>query len=98
MYGGTLKTKHVEFSKLQAIVHDLDRKELIIGHGLVCVNGLPFTAPWMSGLGACLINITNIRRGVGGKLEFQLGDESAKPYKAGTVWCGADDFYYEWPQ
>lgn len=66
--------------------------------GPMRVKSLPFTAPWMSGLGACLINVTDIRRGDDGELEFQLADEDNKPYDDGTAWVKKGDFYRSWPK
>ncbi len=70
--------------------------ELEIGKGITKVDSLPFEAPWLSPFGACLINITDVRRNKG-IIEFQLGDESATPYENGKVWVKADAFYSEWP-
>ena len=87
--------------KIEAKVGEYKDDELMIGKGVTRVDELPYEAPWLSAFGACLIEIIDIRRNKNGKLEFQLGDEDAKPYtKEGgeTCWAGADDFYDEWPQ
>lgn len=78
-------------------IGDFEFHELQIGEGVAQVDTLPFEAPWLTGLGACLIKITDLRRDKDGKVEFQLGDEKAIPYKHGTEWVFANDFFSEWP-
>ena len=70
-------------------------RELYLSGGLL-LDSLPFQAPWLTPGGAGLINITNLRRS-NGKIEFQLADESHKPYDNGDAWVLAEDFYNEWP-
>ena len=99
MYSGTLGQQDLDIAKLQQVVPDLHPSELVIGHGIATVTRLPFEAPWLSALGACLIMVTSIRRrGDSGELEFQLGGEDAVPYDNGEAWCKAGDFYSEWPK
>ncbi len=98
MYSGTITNKDINFSTLQQKVPDLKREELFIGKGVAQVTILPFTAPWLSAYGACLIKITDIKRNPSGELEFQIGDENDVPYEDGNAWCKADEFYPEWPQ
>ncbi len=76
-------------------IGDYQDAELLLG-GHAQMDSLPFEAPWMSPLGACLINVTGLRRS-GGVVEFQLGDSSGVPYENGNAWCKAGDFYSEWP-
>ncbi|MCK4815096.1 hypothetical protein KA005_04940 [bacterium] len=73
--------------------------ELTVGKGVETIKSLPCVAPWLSPFGVCLINITSVRRNEFGVVEFQLGDESAVPYKTknGEAWVEADAFYPEWP-
>ncbi len=80
-------------------LNDFAQDELKIGKGVTTVDTLPFEAPWLSPFGACLINITDVRRNENGIVEFQLGDENAVPYKTknGEAWVEADAFYSEWP-
>ena len=59
------------------------------------VGEIPCEAPWLSGLGACLIMITDIRRNKDGTVEFQVGDENCIPYDNGNDWVKADDFFEE---
>lgn len=98
MYSGTVTPNDLRVMKLQEKVPDLEAWELVIGNGVAKVLVLPFEAPWLSSGGACLIKITDIRRGEDGQLEFQLADEKNVPYDDGTVWCKADEFFNEWPQ
>lgn len=97
MYGGTLAQDDVAFAQLAKKVPGLRREELDI-HGLVQVRTLPCEAPWLGAFGACLVMITDVRRGDDGQVEFQIGDEHAVPYENGTVWRKASAFYDEWPQ
>jgi len=99
MYGGTASEDDFEFADLQKKVPNLKRDELVIGRGVTRVRTIPCEAPWSGPMGACLIMITDIRRGKKGKVEFQLGDEKSKPYEKDgkLVWIGADDFPDEWP-
>jgi len=96
MYGGTVSDDDLKIAELRKKVPDLKGSELDI-KGVLSVRELPCEAPWLSPIGACLIMITDIRRGSEGKLEFQLGDEDATPYDGGSVWATADAFYEEWP-
>ncbi len=81
-------------------IGDFSRDDLRLGgnHGEAVVDSLPFTAPWMSAFGACLIKVTDIRRTAGGTIEFQLADERSVPYDGGNVWRPSEAFYSEWPQ
>lgn len=98
MYSGTVTQGDRCFAELQKRVPDLEKHELVIGRGVMTVKTLPCRAPWLSGFGACMIAITDIRRGASGRLEFQLGDEHNVPYDNGEAWRHADDFYSEIPQ
>lgn len=62
------------------------------------IHELPCEAPWMSGLGTCLINVTALRYADDGSIECQLGDEDGVPYKDGTIWENIKNFPNEWPQ
>lgn len=80
-------------------------EELTIGKGVTKVTHLPYEAPWMNPFGACLINISAVRRDPDGKPQFQLAGEDGTPYSDPsvvgndkTVWVYADAFYDEWPQ
>ena len=78
-------------------IEDFSDSERTIGKGIAVVDSLPFEAPWLSPYGACLINITAIRRNKKGVVKFQLGDENGKPYEDGTAWVKANRFFSEWP-
>jgi hypothetical protein len=102
MYSDSLSKSDYKFQKfiteLKKKVPDLETSELLIGKGVAVVTSLPFEAPWLNAFGACLINISDVRRGEDGKLEFQLADEDGEPYERGEAWCNADDFFDEWPK
>ena len=78
-------------------IGSFEKNELSIGKGVTTVTNLPYKAPWLSPYGACFIMITDLRRNNEGKVEFQLGNESAEPYEKGTIWVKANAFYPEWP-
>lgn len=60
----------------------------------VAVEGME--APWMSGLGACLVKIWDIRRRADGVVEYGIGNET-KPPPDKIGWITGDKFYGEWP-
>lgn len=62
------------------------------------IDSLPFEAPWIGPLGACLINITALRYADNGTVECQLGDERGVPYHNGSEWRAINKFPSEWPQ
>ncbi len=96
MYGGTVTEKDLFFTKLKALVPDLQREEIIVSGDPI--EALPCERPWLSAFGACMIGITAIRRNADGKIEFQLADEHHKPYGDGNEWATADRFWDEYPQ
>lgn len=66
------------------------------------ITKLPMEAPWMSGMGACLIKILALRKD-GDVVMAQLGDEKNQPYPSKsspdkTAWVKLDEFPNEWPQ
>lgn len=96
MYSGTVKKSDLDFAALQRVVPDIKKEELRLPCGMT-VLGFPTEAPWLGPFGACLINITNIRRNDDGLIEFQVGDEHGVPYDDGSAWFPAIRFYEEWP-
>lgn len=76
-----------------------DKSELWLGgpNGEAKLNSLPFEAPWMSGMGACFINVTDLRRNKDGEVEFQLAYENCVPYDDGDAWVLSDAFHQKWP-
>jgi len=87
-------------SIIRSKIGDYTHGELRLGgaRGEAILDSLPFTAPWMSPFGACLINITDIRRDSDGVVEFQLADEQNVPYDDGATWRRSEAFYSQWPQ
>ena len=81
---------------LRAKIGHYTNDEITVG-GHARIESLPFTAPWMSCFGACLIGISDIRRRNDGTVEFQLANEEGEPYENGTAWVIASDFYGKWP-
>ncbi len=96
MYGGTLTDTDFKFAALRQKVPDLKKVELIVTGEQITT--LPCKRPWLTGSGMGLIGITDIRRGLDGKLEFQLGDQNNKPYSEGKAWVAGDKFGSEWPE
>ena len=93
--------KQADFTAMiKGKIGDFTIEDLRLGgqHGDAVVDELPFTAPWLSPFGACLINVTDVRRNSNGKVEFQLADGHNKPYEDGTEWRPSEAFYSEWPQ
>ncbi len=95
-----MKRVTADFAELvKSKIGEYDTSELHLGiAGHIKMGSLPFTAPWMSPFGACLITITDIKRNEDGEVMFQLGDEDKIPYDDGMAWCLANEFYSEWPQ
>jgi hypothetical protein len=91
----TLKQSEM-FDKTKNKLIDFTDRELTIGKGIMKVGHLPCEAPWLNGYGACLIQISDVKR-EGDEVLFQLADEHSTPYNNGKDWCKADDFFDEWP-
>jgi hypothetical protein len=96
MYSNTITPNDLQLVEMQKIVPDVRLQELYVAGEAVL--SFPTTRPWLTPLGVGLINITSIRRGSDGRIEFQLADEKAIPYDNGQEWRTADKFWGEWPQ
>lgn len=96
MYSGTLTETDLEFAALCRKVPHLMKVELIVSGEQI--KTLPCQRPWMTSLGMGVISITDIRRGLDGRVEFQLADQNNKPYSDGKAWVSGDKFGSEWPQ
>lgn len=80
-------------SQIGSPISGFTKEERTIGHGVMIVENVPCEAPWMSGMGACLIKIYAMRRR-GDLVEFGIGNQEL-PIRA---WISANDFPDEWPK
>lgn len=53
-------------------------------------------APWITGFGACLVKIWDIRRREDGVVEYGIGNRT-RPSDEDMAWVTGDKFFDEWP-
>lgn len=67
------------------------KSELTIGNGVDIVDHLPFEAPWLGAMGACMVKIFEIKRDDKGSVLFGVGNEEPPV----VAWVSANDFFDE---
>lgn len=86
--------KYIQLKKQSAHFQAFSKEERTIkvdGESLILDAGTE--APWLSGLGACLIRVYDIRRNEKGQVEFGIGNETLPI----LGYVSAKAFFNEWP-